>query len=109
MNAESGMYKRCKNDYGQGKCPMSPEKLSEDETGRKGAPCEFIHPLVMAGVMCNEKQPRMGRFDAPLKMYGMVIAPHKAANIWDGNCPILRENWDGMMPHRRNVLKCEKK
>ena len=30
----------------------------------------------------------MGRIDAPLKMYGMVSAPYKAANIWDGNCPI---------------------
>ena len=66
---------------------MSPEKLLDDETGWKGAPYEFIHS----------------------KMYGMVIAPHKAANIWDGNCPILRENWDGMMPHRRKGLKCEKK
>ena len=62
---------------------MSLDKLSEDETGRKGAPCEFIHPLVMGDVMCNEKQLRMGRFNAPLK---------------------LRENWDGMMPHRRNGL-----
>ena len=52
-------------------------------------------PLVMGDVMCNEKQPRMGRIDAPLKMYGMVSAPHKAANIWDGMCPILRENQDG--------------
>ena len=33
---------------------MSLDKLSEDETGRKGAPCEFIHPLVMGDVMCNE-------------------------------------------------------
>ena len=95
MCAESGIYKSCKNDYGKGKCPMSPEKLSEDETGRKGALCEFIHPLVLGDVMCNEKQPRMGRFDAPLKMYGMVSAPHKAAKIWDGTCPILHENWDG--------------
>ena len=47
---------------------MSPEKLSEDETGRNGAPCEFIQPLVLGDVMCNEKQPRMGRFDAQLKM-----------------------------------------
>ena len=74
---------------------MSPEKLLNIETGWKGAPCEFIHPLVMGDVMCNEKQPRMGRINAPLKMYGMVNAPHKAANIWDGNCPILCENWEG--------------
>ena len=84
---------------------MSLDKLSEDETGRKSAPCEFIHPLVMGDVMCNEKQPRMGRFNGPLKLYGMVIALHRAANIWDGGYPILRENWDGMMPHRRNRLK----
>ena len=74
---------------------MSLEKLLNNETGWKGALCEFIHPLVMGDVMCNEKQPRMGRMDAPLKMYGMVSAPHKAANIWDGICPILHENWDG--------------
>ena len=80
-----------------------------DETGWKGAPCEFIHPLVMGDVMCNEKQPKMGRINAPLKMYGMVSASYKAANIWDGKCPILRENWDGKMPHRRKTLKCEKK
>ena len=61
--------------------------------------------------MCNEKQPRMGRINAPLKMYRMVSTPHKAANIWDGNCPILCENWDGnRMPHRLpEYLKCEKK
>ena len=74
---------------------MSLEKLLNNETGWKGALCEFIHPLVMVGVVCNEKQPRMGRMNAPLKMYGMVSAPHKAANIWDGKCPILRKNWDG--------------
>ena len=95
MCADSGIYKSCKNDYGKGKCPMSPERLLHNETGRKGTPCEFILPLVMGDEMCNEKQPRMGRFDALLKMYGMVNAPHKAANIWDGNCPILRKNWDG--------------
>ena len=37
----------------------------------------------------------MGRIDAPLKMCGMVNASHKAANIWDGKCPILHGNWDG--------------
>ena len=88
---------------------MSPEKLLNNETGWKCAPCEFIHPLVMGDVMCNKKQPRMGRMDAPLKMYGMVSAPHKEANIWDGKCPILCENWDGKMPHRRKILKSEKK
>ena len=88
---------------------MSPEKLLDDETGWKGAPWEFIHSKVMGDVVCNEKQPRMGRTNDPLKMYGMVIAPHKAANIWDGNCPILHENWDGMMPYRHKGLKCEKK
>ena len=92
MCVESGIYKSCKNDYGKGKCTMSPEKLFSNETGWKGALCEFVHPLVMGDVMCNRKQPRMGRIDAPLKMYGMVNAPHKAANIWDGNCPILHEN-----------------
>ena len=74
---------------------MSPKKLLNNETGWKGAPCEVIHPLVMGEVMCNEMKPRMGRMDAPLKMYGMGNAPHKAANIWDGICPILCENWDG--------------
>ena len=54
---------------------MSPEKLENDETGWKGALCEFIHPLVMGDVMCNEKQSRMGRMNAPLKMYGMVRCP----------------------------------
>ena len=88
---------------------MSPEKIWNVETGWKGAPCEFIHSLVMGDVMCNEKQPRMGRINAPLKMYGMVSAAYKAANIWDGYCPICRENWDGIMPHRHKVLKCEKK
>ena len=73
---------------------MSPEKLSKDETGWKGALCEFIHPFVMGDVMCNEKQPRIGRINAPFKMCRMVNAPYKAANIWDGKCPILRENWD---------------
>ena len=88
---------------------MSPEKLLDDDTGWKGAPGEFKHSKVMGDAMCNEKQPRMGRIDAPLKMYGMVSAPHIAANIWEGNCPILRENWDEKMPHRRKVFKCEKK
>ena len=37
---------------------MSPEKLLNNETGWKGAPCEFIRPLVMGDVMCNEKQPK---------------------------------------------------
>ena len=66
---------------------MSPEKLVNDETGWKGAPCEFIHPLVKGDVMCNEKQPKMGRMNAPLKMYGMVSAPYEAANIWDEKLP----------------------
>ena len=84
---------------------MSPEILFSNETGWKGASCEFIHPLVIGDVMCNEKQPRMGRINAPLKMYGMVSALYKAAAIWDGNCPILCENWDGMMPHRHKIVK----
>ena len=79
---------------------MSPEKLGNDETGWKGAPCEIIHPLVRGDVMCNEKQPRMGRIHAPLKMCGMVNASHKAGNIWDGKCPILCENWHEKVPHR---------
>ena len=74
--------------------------LENDETGWKGALCEFIHPLVMGDVMWNEKQSGMGRMNAPLKIYGMVDAPYKAANIWDGKCPILRENWDEKVPHR---------
>ena len=45
MSAESGIYKGCKIDYGKGKCPMSIEKLLDDETGWKGAPCEFFTPL----------------------------------------------------------------
>ena len=77
--------------------------------GRVSALCECIHLLVLGDVMCNEKQPRMGRIDAPFKMYGIVSAPHKAANIWDGTCPILCENWDEIMPHRCKILKCEKK
>ena len=60
--------------------------------GRKGAPCEFIHPIGMGDVMCNEKQQTMGRVSAPLKMYRMVNAPYKAAKkiekIWDSRCPI---------------------
>ena len=56
----------------------------------------------------QQKQPKMGRMDAPLKMYGMVSASYKAANIWDGKCPILCENWDGKMPHRCRILKNEK-
>ena len=63
--------------------------------GWKGALCELIHPLVMRDVMCNEKQPRMGRMNAALKMYRVVSAPYKAANIWDGKWPILHDNWDG--------------
>ena len=71
---------------------MSLEKLLNDETGWKGALCELIHSIVMGDVMCNEKQPRMGRMNAPLKKYRMLDAPYKAANIWDGKCPILHEN-----------------
>ena len=88
---------------------MSPEKLLNDETRWKGAPCELIHSRVMGDVMCNEKQPKMGRTNAPLKMYGIVSAPYNAAKIWDGKCPILHENWDGKMPHRHKILKSEKK
>ena len=51
-------------------------ELQNVTMGRIGAPCEFIHPLVMGDVMCNKKQSRMGGMDAPLNMYGMVSAPH---------------------------------
>ena len=54
---------------------MSPEKLFNDGTGWKGAPCELIHSKEIGDVMCNEKQPKMGRMNAPLKIYGMVNAP----------------------------------
>ena len=87
---------------------MSPEELLNDETGRNGAPCELIHPIVMGDVMYNEKQLRMGRINAPLRMCGMVNASYKAANIWDGKCPILHDNWHEEMPHRHKIRKSEK-
>ena len=81
---------------------MSPEKLLN---GKKRYPMmkwdekvprsELIHSIVMGDVMCNIKQPPVGRMNAPLKMYGKVNALYKAANILDGKCPILREDWDG--------------
>ena len=62
---------------------MSPEKLLNDEMGWKGAPCEFIHPLVMGDVMCNEKQPKMGRKGCPIE------------NVWDGKCLVLSSKYMG--------------
>ena len=62
---------------------MSPEKLLNNETGWEGTPCKFIHPLVMGDEMGNEKQPRMGRMDAPLK------------NVWDGKCPAQSSKYMG--------------
>ena len=62
---------------------MSPEKLSNDEMGWKGAPCELIHSIMMGDVMCNEKQPRMGRTNAPLE------------NVWDGKCLIQSSKYMG--------------
>ena len=66
-----GYIRAPKYDYGKDRCPMRLEKLLNNEMGWKGAPCEFIHPLVMEDLMCNKKQPRLGRMNAPLKMYGM--------------------------------------
>ena len=57
--------------------------LENDEMGWKGALCEFIHPLVMGDVMCNEKQLRMGRMNAPLE------------NVWDGRCPVQSSKYMG--------------
>ena len=68
---------------GRVECPMNPEKLLDDETGWKDAPCKFIHPLVMGDVKCNEKQPRMGRIECPIK------------NVRDGNCPAQSSKYMG--------------
>ena len=62
---------------------MSPEKLSNNEMGCIGAPCEFIHPLVMGNVMCNERQQKNGKNECPIE------------KVWDGKCPAQSSKYMG--------------
>ena len=62
---------------------MSPEKLFNDGTGWKGAPCELIHSKEMGDVMCNEKQPKNGKNECPIQ------------NVWDGKCLVQSSKYMG--------------
>ena len=74
MCAKSGIYYSCEHDYGKDNVPHESKEIIEywNRMQKKISLWERIHPLVMGDVMCNEKQPKMGGYDAPF-MIGMPL------------------------------------